>query len=253
MDTILKPVDGKPPVGRLDSRLLAGRARAEILQAIFDGRFESKLPNEDRLAEMLDVSRTTVRTALQGLERDGIITRRRSIGTIINKHVRPSSLALQRLVGFDSLLSERGYAVEIDVSSHWGPAGSELAAIFGIDADEECLLMEKAYCADETLALVITDAIPAAQVLDRDISDRDIDASLFTFSQRRCRAAIHHAVVKLIPRVKTRKANTKLEIAVGTAFLRLHEVHYSSAGEQVAFSVIDLDDSYIQLEVARTE
>ena len=56
---------------------------------------------------MLNVSRTTVRTALQGLERDGVVTRRRAIGTIINPHVRPSSLALQRLIGFDGLLAER--------------------------------------------------------------------------------------------------------------------------------------------------
>src|SRR3954451_9913890 len=102
------------PLRQLDSRLLAMRARSAILRAIFDGSFESKLPNEDRLAEMLNVSRTTVRTALHGLERDGVVTRRRAIGTIINPHARPSSLALQRLIGFDGLLSERGHDVEVE-------------------------------------------------------------------------------------------------------------------------------------------
>jgi DNA-binding FadR family transcriptional regulator len=78
-------LDGEP-LRQLDSRLLAMRARTAILRAIFAGRFESKLPNEDRLAEMLNVSRSTVRTALQGLERDGVVTRQRAIGTMINPH-----------------------------------------------------------------------------------------------------------------------------------------------------------------------
>jgi hypothetical protein len=38
------------PVGQLDNSLLTARARAEILQAIFAGRFDGKLPNEDELA-----------------------------------------------------------------------------------------------------------------------------------------------------------------------------------------------------------
>jgi GntR family transcriptional regulator len=236
---------------QLDSRLLAARARASILKAIFDGRFDSKLPNEDVLAEMLNVSRTTVRTALQGLERDGVVTRQRAIGTIINPHVRPSSLALQRLIGFDGLLAERGYVVDVDVSHRWGSAGDELAEVFSIEADTDCLLIQKTYRADDTLALAILDAVPREQIRDPE-SLGNVDPSLFTFSQRCCRSAIHHAVVKLVPMVK-RKDDTRLELAQGTPFLRLHETHYSARGERIAYSVIDSNHGFIQLEVVRTQ
>lgn len=239
------------PLDQLDNRLLAAQARSAILKAIFDGRFDTKLPNEDRLAEMLNVSRTTVRTALQGLERDGIITRQRAIGTRINPHVRPSSLALQRLIGFDGLLAERGYDVEVEVSSEWGPAGSRFADLFEIEADLDCLLTEKAFRANDTLALAIADAIPRAELTDPDVVG-EVDASLFTFSHRHSRAPIHHAVVKLAPAVK-QDGDTRLEMAVGTPFLRLYETHYSARGEPVAYSIIDIDDSFIQLEVVRTQ
>ena len=86
-------------MSRIDNVPLAEKARALILQAILDKRFDQRLPSEEALAEMLNVSRTTIRTALQGLEQDGIITRKRAVGTTINEHVRPSSLALHRLVG----------------------------------------------------------------------------------------------------------------------------------------------------------
>jgi GntR family transcriptional regulator len=257
MDTVAadKPSADPPsevsPVDQLDSRLLAARARAAILRAIFEGRFEAKLPNEGRLAEMLNVSRTTVRTALQSLERDGVVTRRRAIGTLINPHVRPSSLALQRLIGFDSLLEERGHTVEVEVSWHWGEAGEELASVFAVDPAEDCCLIEKRYRADGTLALAIFDAVPRKEIVPPDL-DGNIDPSLFAFSERHCRVAIHHAVVEILPMVKS-DGVTKLEIAKGTPFIRLHETHYSADGDAMAFSVIDADDGFIRLEVVRTQ
>jgi DNA-binding GntR family transcriptional regulator len=64
---------------------LATRARAAILTAILEDQFEGRLPSEDELAEMLNVSRTTVRAAAQDLEREGLIKRRRAVGTRINR------------------------------------------------------------------------------------------------------------------------------------------------------------------------
>jgi GntR family transcriptional regulator len=242
----------QPLIGQLDNRLLAAQARAEILRAIFDGRLEGKLPNEERLAELLNVSRTTVRTALHGLERDGVITRQRAIGTIINPHVRPSSLALQRLTGFDWLLQERGHDVEVERSWRWGMAGQELAEAFpALAADAECCLIEKKYQADGTLALVISDAVLREHIVEERLKG-EIEPSLFAFSEARCRAPIHHAVVEIVPMVK-HEGVAKLEIDDGAPFIRLHETHYTAKGQPIAFSVIDTNDSFVRLEVVRTQ
>ena len=88
-------------IPRIENVPLTDQARSAILTAIIEKRFEERLPSEDALAELLNVSRTTIRTALQSLEQDGIITRKRAIGTTVNAHVRASTLALQRMVGFD--------------------------------------------------------------------------------------------------------------------------------------------------------
>src|SRR3954468_20511794 len=115
----------------LENTPLAERARNVILKAILSGRFDdNRLPSEDELAKMLNVSRTTIRTALHSLEQDGIIPRRRAVGTTINRHVGPSTLALQRLIGFDWLLEEKGHKARIDVSWHRGPVPAELGAVF---------------------------------------------------------------------------------------------------------------------------
>lgn len=49
-----------------------------------------KLPTELQLAQHFQVSRTTIRHALQWLERDGLITRHRSRGTFVSAASRPT-------------------------------------------------------------------------------------------------------------------------------------------------------------------
>ena len=53
----------------------------QIKQAIFKGRYPmgGKLPTERELAEMFDVSRTSIREALRSLERSGLIRIRKGV------------------------------------------------------------------------------------------------------------------------------------------------------------------------------
>jgi GntR family transcriptional regulator len=237
---------------RLETTPLAERAREAILAAILAKRFAGdRLPSEDELGKMLSVSRTTIRTALHSLERDGIITRRRAVGTTINRHVGPEMLALQRLVGFDWLLKEKGHKVKVDSSWSRGPAPSELVVVFGLDGEQECCLTEKLYFADGGLAIFVRDLVLWTE-LSRDL-DRRLPASLFEFSTKYCRQPIDHAVVEMAPMVKRDKRTTKLAVDIGEPFMRLYERHFSSAGRPVAFSVIDVDDDFIRFEVFRRQ
>lgn len=239
-------------MNQLENTPLAERARETILEAILGHQFEDdRLPAEDELAKMLNVSRTTIRTALHSLEQDGIITRRRAVGTTVNRHVGPATLALQRLVGFDWLLEEKGYKSRIDVSWHRGPIPAELAAVFHREPGEDCYLTEKRFFADDGLAIYGRDIVPWQHV--RSEVTENAPAVLFSFSQEYMTSSIDHAVVEIVPLVMRRGMNTKLKLAPGAPFCRLHERHFSSTREEVAFSVIDCDDSYIRFEVFRRE
>lgn len=237
-------------VGELDNTSLAQRARAAILEAILDGRFDLRLPAEDVLAKMLNVSRTTIRSALQGLEQEGVITRRRAIGTTINRHVRPATLGLQRMVGFDWLLREKHEDVRVDVT--WQrldePPG-DFADVFGISG-QSCF-MDKAYRADGALALHIRDVVPWSNLRTDELRD-PLPASLFEFSKRYCDGPIDHAVVEIVPMIK-RDGATALPLADDAPFIRLVETHYKRDADVAGYSIIDVDDRYIRLEVFRRE
>jgi GntR family transcriptional regulator len=235
---------------QLDNQPLAERARDMILQAILENRFEGdRLPAEDELAKMLNISRTTIRAALQGLEQDGIITRRRAVGTTVNRHVGPRTLALQRLIHLPWLLEEKGYKARMEVSWTRTTVPPEFAAIFGLEVGEDCYLSERLFFADDKLAVYDRDVVLWSHI-EGEIPE-DAPDVLFDFSQVHMTAPIDHAVVEIVPGVKRRGVKTKLELASGTPFLRLHQRHYSSRNEALAYSLMDVDDSYIRFEVFR--
>lgn len=69
---------------------------------------ENRLPSEEELAEQLQVSRATVREAMQGLIRDGYLTRRHGKGNFVH----PSAVHMQNRIDltadFIELLSREG-------------------------------------------------------------------------------------------------------------------------------------------------
>ena len=60
-----------------------------LLEEMKTGMFAQcdKLPRETELSELLGISRTQLRDALSELDREGFITRRHGVGTVINRHV----------------------------------------------------------------------------------------------------------------------------------------------------------------------
>jgi GntR family transcriptional regulator len=232
---------------------LSDRARSAILTAILEGQFADRLPAEDVLARMLNVSRTTIRSALQGLEQEGIITRRRAIGTTINHHIGPATMALQRLVGFDWLLEEKHHEVSVETELEIGEPPADFREIFPLEAGDSCVHMRKTFMADGSPALWVRDVVPAVNVTTVLKEGQDVPPSLFEFSKLHCVEAIDHAVVELVPMVVRNAQSTKLDLKKGEPYLRLHETHYTSDAAALGYSMIDVDDRYIRFEVFRRE
>jgi GntR family transcriptional regulator len=237
---------------RLENKPLAVQVRNTILEAILGQRFDGgRLPSEDELAAMLNVSRTTIRTALHSLEQDGMITRRRALGTTVNQHIAPDLVALQRLAGFDWLLREKGHDVEVDVTWRKDSITGDLRELFGLEGPGECLATEKLFFADGELAIYVRDLIPWVEISKAPRGK--LSASLFDFSARHLRHAIDHAIVEIEPAVKRTEETTRLTLAVGEPFARLHERHFSLDGRPVAYSVVDVDDKFVRFEVFRRQ
>jgi GntR family transcriptional regulator len=242
-----------PLVEQFGTAPLAERVRSAILGAILSKKFVQRLPNEDVLAGMYGVSRTTIRAALQSLEIEGIVTRRRAIGTTINSHVRRSALALQRLVSFAELLEERGHEVRVEADrSRLEQAPPEILAAFGGDlpSDVAVFTTDTSFYADGHLAIFIRDVVPWHRLRDPSEMPPGGDPAKFDFTRPYLVRPVMHAVAEIRP-VVNEDGRTRLPIPQGRAFTRLLERHYASDSEVLAVSLIDVDDEFVVFEVVR--
>lgn len=247
----------KQDIERLDSAPLAERARTAILSAIISGEFEERLPPEDELAAILGVSRTTVRAALQSLEENGVVTRRRAVGTTINKHVIPSRLALGRLVGFDRMVEERGGKVVVDFE--WEVVEEppqifresfDLPAVEDFfEAGGQMMATEKSFIGNDTQAIHASDLIPMNRITKEPVGK--LPPSLFEFSRQYMDVPIDHAIAEIAPMVVREKSTTRLALNKGEPFVRLHQRSYTSTGELISLSITDANDRSVRYEIFR--
>ena len=111
------PVDLVLP--RIRTASLADQTTSALLDAILERKFPGdRLPSEPELAEMLNVSRTTLRAALQSLERLGMVSRAPGRGTVIRTHIGRESIILQRLIGFRAMLKAAYKDVQVVGNYH---------------------------------------------------------------------------------------------------------------------------------------
>jgi GntR family transcriptional regulator len=240
-------------LGKLDTRSLSGRVRDELLRAIHDDRFpEGRLPPEADLAVQLGVSRTTIRAALQSLADDGIISRRRRHGTVINRHVLRSSMGLNRLVSFRALIEQSGHAPSVDPQVHRAQAaGEDAAEALGVEPGTPCLIVKRLLRANGDPVIHITDTVALDRLPDLgDIVDAD---STFDFLAANGAGVVDHVRAEIVPRVADRTQPRELEVAPGTPYIELHETLFTREHERIAFSRIAVDDTLVRLSLVRRD
>lgn len=246
-------------VPRIRTASLADQTTSALLDAILERRFpDDRLPSEPDLAEMLNVSRTTLRAALQSLERLGMVSRAPGRGTVIRTHVGRESIILQRLIGFRAMLKATHDDVKV-VGSYRrdDKPGPDAIRALQITNTTPVVTTSKTFFADGQAAIHIEDEIPfsyvsaATQEALSDGQGYDFDDSIFAFSQTWPGRTIDHVVVEIVPVVVPDTKDFPLTLAPGTPYIMLLETHYTAQGEAVAFSQVHVDDHYVRFHVVR--
>jgi len=98
----------------------------------------SSLPPEREIAELTDLSRVTVRKAIQELAREGLVEQRQGSGTFIREQVAKVEQSLSSLTSFTEDMAKRG----MDTTSKWlergvfAPTETE-ASVLGLAKSED--------------------------------------------------------------------------------------------------------------------
>ena len=140
----------------------------QLEQAVTAGTLPagSRLDNEIELSDQLAVSRPTLRKAIETLVRQGLLVRRRGLGTVVVARPVRRPLALTSL--FDDLASAGRRPSTQVLTIEREPADHEVAAILGVPEGAEVIAVERLRSADgEPLALMHNYLPPALVTVDR--------------------------------------------------------------------------------------
>ncbi|MBV9449763.1 MAG: GntR family transcriptional regulator [Streptosporangiaceae bacterium] len=154
-------MDSQRPLDRNSPIPLYFQIAENLKQAITEGTLKpgDRLDNELDLTERLGVSRPTVRQAVQRLVEQGLVVRRRGLGTVVVAPRILRSVALTSLYDDLSVSGRRPATKVLGVTET--KADDELAAILSLPANAAVLSVERLRLADGTPLALMHNYLPA--------------------------------------------------------------------------------------------
>ena len=157
--------------------------RAQLLSAMRDGEYAhcDRLPRESVLSEKLGISRTQLRDILASLDREGFITRRHGVGTIINRHVLGAQARMDIEVEFMDMIRQSGRTPGVAfVRAADGVADEKAARQLGIPVGTAMLRISRLCTADGRPAIYCEDLVEKSK-LQRPYTDAELRQPIFDF------------------------------------------------------------------------
>lgn len=162
--------------------------RAQLLTAMREGEYAhcDRLPRESVLSERLGISRTQLRDILASLDREGFITRRHGVGTVINRHVLGAQARMDIEVEFMDMIRQSGRTPGLAfVRAAELLADDRIAAKLGISAGTPLLRISRLCTADGRPAIYCEDMVEKSR-LRRVYTNAELRQPIFGFLQEVC-------------------------------------------------------------------
>ena len=227
--------------------------RAQLLSAMKDGEYAAcqRLPRENVLAEKLGISRTQLRDILASLEREGFITRRHGVGTIINRHVLNVQTRMDIEVEFLDMIRQSGYEPAVaSVRVSEGFANRKIAGQLQMEEGAPVIRVARLCTADGRPAIYCEDVLDKALVRGS-YTIKDLKLPIFHFLQQFCGVYPYLDLTDLQPAVADAALAEIFQVPMGTPLLHMDEVDYDIDGRPVFCSTEYFIDGIFRHTVMR--
>lgn len=209
--------------------------RAQLLAAMRNGEYAhcDRLPRESVLSEMLGISRTQLRDILASLDREGFITRRHGVGTIINRHVLGAQARMDIEVEFMDMIRQSGHTPGVAfVRASEYAADEKIASQLNLPAGTPVLRISRLCTADGRPAIYCEDTVEKARV-QRPYTDAELRQPIFDFLQSVCGLSSYLDLTDLRPVIADPFLSGIFQIPEGAPLLCMDEVDYDIDGVPV--------------------
>lgn len=218
---------------------LSDDVTARMIHEIRTGMFADaeRLPPEVDLAALLGVSRNIVRECLARLEREGMVSRKHGVGTLINRHVIAAETRLDLNAELIPTLEKTGkHAETVFLRVGSGKAAGEAAEKLQVEAGEELIFSRRLISADGKPAIYCVDYIVSSAAKCENFSEADFQPSVFAFLKKFCDAEVYMDLAELRALPAQGETAERLRVPEGTPLLCLAEVGYDFMGRPVLYS-----------------
>jgi GntR family transcriptional regulator len=230
------------------------RVKKIILEALHSGKLgkDHRLPSEKILAEKFDVSRATIRSALQSLEDDGVIKKQQGLGTFLTPQNHKLKMRIDKVRGFYQLIEDSGRTPSIREEGMSRKIISQrIADHLKVPRNTQVLILKRTFMGDGEPAIHVREYIPVT-FLTRDPRLGEIPESIFEFADNFCPERIEYSVSEIIPAISDAQTMKTMGLAPKKPILKLEEIHFNKNGEPMIFSEVFVNDRLIRFNVFRT-
>jgi GntR family transcriptional regulator len=190
------------------------------------------LPSERDIAEMAEISRVTVRKAVQDLVQHGLLVQRHGSGTFVTPKVDRVEQSLSQLTSFTEDMARRGKSVR----SVWldrgifSPSPDE-TMVLGLGAGERVARVNRLRIANDTPLAIERAAMSSHSLPNPEL----VDISLYTALEANgCRPV---RAIQRISAISLDEGDAKLlDVPTGSASLKIERISYLPSGRVVEFT-----------------
>jgi GntR family transcriptional regulator len=225
-----------------------------IRQAIETGQLKpgEQLPSEPQFATQLKVSRTTLRDAVRMLVSEGVLERRRGVGTFIadNPLVNIQE-GLETLLGTTELIRKKGY-VPGTATSRWEivPAPESIADALEIPFGAPLIHFSRTRTANTMPVIQCEEYIPTTLLDPEKLTAAQKDWSLYQLLEENG-SEIVSAICKIAPVVAYHTLATRLNVPLHHPLLLLRQTHYSNSHQPILYCENYHNSSVIEFHIRR--
>ncbi len=160
-----------------------------------------RLPPENHLAEEFNVSRATVRSALDMLAASGMIVRRQGVGTFISR-LSTISNPLNEFIDFNDLIRHNGFQPGfLQVHAELIVPNLEVAERLQLDAGDRVLNVHKVFTADGNPIIYVINNIPTwvfqGILTDAEALQPNLTEPFFDFFEITCKQQLPYSISSL--------------------------------------------------------
>lgn len=213
-------------------------AKKKILQYIREQNLQAgdRLPTEVELSEQLDISRLTLREALNALKSDGVVHSVQGRGTFVACNYDHIADSLNINYSVTEMIEMAGYRPGVaSFEKKLIKADSCIAKQLHVKEGTDVLVCSRLRLADGTPVVYSRDHL-APWLATQFLGVTDEDVSLYAFIEETCGIQLGVCLTELIPTVADERLSEMLKVPLGSPLLKLRANVNDAFGEPLVYA-----------------